>query len=202
MSAPTGSRRRTPSSSSPSRWRPSSRASTASSMSIRRPPTTARWSPRASWSAPAPDAAILRVHEKIRANLDRIPFGIPEPLIVGRGIDDVAIVVVTLTPTPAAAERWTRQRPDAARPRAAGRARQAPRYRPELHRRRAAGGNPGRARPRAALALRHHAAAARRQDRRRQPLVRGRADPRGRPAARPGRRPDAADAPAKSAICC
>jgi multidrug efflux pump subunit AcrB len=53
------------------------------------------------------DAAILRVHEKIRANLDRIPFGIPEPLIVGRGIDDVAIVVVTLTPTPAAAERWT-----------------------------------------------------------------------------------------------
>jgi len=53
------------------------------------------------------DAAILRVHEKIRANMDRIPFGIPEPLIVGRGIDDVAIVVVTLTPTPAAADRWT-----------------------------------------------------------------------------------------------
>ena len=44
------------------------------------------------------DAAILRVHEKIRANLDRIPFGIPEPLIVGRGIDDVAIVVVTSGP--------------------------------------------------------------------------------------------------------
>lgn len=53
------------------------------------------------------DAAILRVHEKIRANMDRIPVGIPEPLIVGRGIDDVAIVVVTLTPTPGAAERWT-----------------------------------------------------------------------------------------------
>jgi multidrug efflux pump subunit AcrB len=53
------------------------------------------------------DAAILRVHEKIRANLDRIPVGIPEPLIVGRGIDDVAIVVVTLTPEPEAAERWT-----------------------------------------------------------------------------------------------
>ena len=32
--------------------------------------------------------AILRVHEKIRANMDRIPVGIPEPLIVGRGIDD------------------------------------------------------------------------------------------------------------------
>ncbi len=53
------------------------------------------------------DSAILRVHDKIRANLDRIPVGIPEPLIVGRGIDDVAIVVVTLTPTPGAADRWT-----------------------------------------------------------------------------------------------
>lgn len=30
------------------------------------------------------DAAIVRVHEKVRANLDRIPKGIPEPLIVGR----------------------------------------------------------------------------------------------------------------------
>ncbi len=53
------------------------------------------------------DAAILRVHEKIRANLDRIPVGIPEPLIVGRGIDDVAILVVTLTPTTSASDRWT-----------------------------------------------------------------------------------------------
>jgi multidrug efflux pump subunit AcrB len=53
------------------------------------------------------DAAILRVHEKIRANYDRIPFGIPEPLIVGRGIDDVAIVSVTLAPKPEVASRWT-----------------------------------------------------------------------------------------------
>ncbi len=53
------------------------------------------------------DAAILRVHEKIRANMNRIPVGIPEPLIVGRGIDDVAIVVVTLRPTLEAASRWT-----------------------------------------------------------------------------------------------
>ncbi|NOV20868.1 efflux RND transporter permease subunit [Ensifer adhaerens] len=53
------------------------------------------------------DAAILRVHEKVRANFNRIPVGIPEPLIVGRSIDDVAIVVVTLTPTPEAASRWT-----------------------------------------------------------------------------------------------
>ncbi|MCI2399224.1 efflux RND transporter permease subunit [Aliiroseovarius subalbicans] len=46
------------------------------------------------------DAAILRTHEKIRANMDRIPVGIGEPLIVGRGIDDVAIVALTLTPQP------------------------------------------------------------------------------------------------------
>jgi multidrug efflux pump subunit AcrB len=55
----------------------------------------------------SPDAAILRVHEKIRANFDRIPVGIPEPLIVGRGIDDVAIVSLTLTPKRQVAERWT-----------------------------------------------------------------------------------------------
>ncbi len=53
------------------------------------------------------DDAILRVHEKIRANLDRIPVGIPEPLIVGRGINDVAVVVLTLSPKPDAAARWT-----------------------------------------------------------------------------------------------
>ncbi|WP_448044599.1 efflux RND transporter permease subunit [Bradyrhizobium liaoningense] len=51
--------------------------------------------------------AILRVHEKIRANLDRIPVGIPEPSIVGRGINDVAVSVLTLSPKPEAAERWT-----------------------------------------------------------------------------------------------
>ena len=52
------------------------------------------------------DDAILRVHEKMRANLDRIPIGIPEPLIVGRGINDVAVTVLTLSPKPEAAERW------------------------------------------------------------------------------------------------
>ncbi len=53
------------------------------------------------------DAAIVRVHEKVRANMDRIPKGIPEPLIVGRGIDDVAIMVLTLAPGPDVADRWT-----------------------------------------------------------------------------------------------
>ncbi len=53
------------------------------------------------------DDAILRVHEKIRANLDRIPVGIPEPLIVGRGINDVAVTTLTLSPKPHAAGRWS-----------------------------------------------------------------------------------------------
>ncbi len=53
------------------------------------------------------DNAILRVHDKLRANMDRIPVGIPEPQIVGRGIDDVAILSLTLTPKPEAAGRIT-----------------------------------------------------------------------------------------------
>jgi multidrug efflux pump subunit AcrB len=53
------------------------------------------------------DDAILRVHEKMRANMDRIPVGISEPLIVGRGINDVAVVVLTLSPKLNAAARWT-----------------------------------------------------------------------------------------------
>ncbi|HRP79787.1 MAG TPA: efflux RND transporter permease subunit, partial [Aquamicrobium sp.] len=51
------------------------------------------------------DAAVLRVHDKLRANMDRIPLGIPEPQIIGCGIDDVAIVALTLTPQPQAAAR-------------------------------------------------------------------------------------------------
>ncbi|MCP5342666.1 MAG: efflux RND transporter permease subunit, partial [Rhodobacteraceae bacterium] len=50
------------------------------------------------------DAAVLRVHDKVRANLDRIPVGVPEPLIVGRGIDDVAILALTLSPLPGLAD--------------------------------------------------------------------------------------------------
>ncbi len=53
------------------------------------------------------DDAIVRVHEKIRANYDKIPAGIPEPLVIGRGINDVPIVVVTLAPKAEAADRWT-----------------------------------------------------------------------------------------------
>ncbi|MCW5772277.1 MAG: efflux RND transporter permease subunit [Rhodospirillaceae bacterium] len=53
------------------------------------------------------DEAILRIHEKVRANLNRLPTGIPEPLIVKRGINDVAIVALTLAPKPGASTRWT-----------------------------------------------------------------------------------------------
>ena len=56
------------------------------------------------------DDAVLRVHDRIRANMQRIPPGIPEPLIVGRGINDVATVVLTLSPEPAVAEQWTDRR--------------------------------------------------------------------------------------------
>lgn len=52
------------------------------------------------------DDAALRVHERIRANFDRMPVGIPEPLIVKRGINDVAVVTLTLSPRPEAAARW------------------------------------------------------------------------------------------------
>ncbi|CCG07575.1 efflux RND transporter permease subunit [Pararhodospirillum photometricum] len=54
------------------------------------------------------DVAMLRVHETIRANYNRIPLGIPEPLIVGRGINDVPIVVLTLAGQGPHADRWTR----------------------------------------------------------------------------------------------
>ena len=53
------------------------------------------------------DDAILRVHDKLRANASRIPLGIPEPLVVGRGINDVAIVTLTLSPKPEVADRWS-----------------------------------------------------------------------------------------------
>jgi multidrug efflux pump subunit AcrB len=52
------------------------------------------------------DAAAVRVHEKLRANWDRIPVGIPEPLVTVRGINDVPIVVLTLSPKPGEAARW------------------------------------------------------------------------------------------------
>jgi multidrug efflux pump subunit AcrB len=52
--------------------------------------------------------AILRVHDKVRANIGAIPVGIPEPLIVGRGIDDVAILTLTLSAETLSANDLTR----------------------------------------------------------------------------------------------
>ncbi len=52
------------------------------------------------------DAAIVRIQQEIRANYDRIPVGIPEPHIVARGIADVPIMVITLSPSASAADRW------------------------------------------------------------------------------------------------
>ncbi|OEJ68405.1 efflux RND transporter permease subunit [Magnetovibrio blakemorei] len=52
------------------------------------------------------DVAILRVHDAIRANIGHIPVGIPDPLIIGRGINDVPIVTITLAPRGIDAGRW------------------------------------------------------------------------------------------------
>jgi multidrug efflux pump subunit AcrB len=53
-----------------------------------------------------PDDAIVRIQQEIRANSDRIPVGVPEPQIVARGVNDVPIMVITLSPGAAAADRW------------------------------------------------------------------------------------------------
>jgi multidrug efflux pump subunit AcrB len=52
------------------------------------------------------DVATLRIHEQVRAHLAEIPIGIPEPMIIGRGINDVAILVLTLHAKAGAEERW------------------------------------------------------------------------------------------------
>jgi multidrug efflux pump subunit AcrB len=56
-----------------------------------------------------PEDAAIRINEKIEANKDRIPVGIPAPQVTVRGINDVPIVVLTLTPRPGAAGNWNDQ---------------------------------------------------------------------------------------------
>ena len=56
-----------------------------------------------------PEDAAIRINEKIEANKDRIPVGIPAPQVTVRGINDVPIVVLTLTPKPGAAGVWNDQ---------------------------------------------------------------------------------------------
>jgi len=56
-----------------------------------------------------PEDAATRIDEKINANIDRIPVGIPPPQVTVRGINDVPIVVLTLTPKPGAPGQWNDQ---------------------------------------------------------------------------------------------
>ncbi|WP_088310386.1 efflux RND transporter permease subunit [Novosphingobium sp. B 225] len=56
-----------------------------------------------------PEDAATRINEKIGANIDRIPVGIPSPQVTVRGISDVPIVVLTLTPKPGAPGQWNDQ---------------------------------------------------------------------------------------------
>ena len=53
-----------------------------------------------------PDSAATRVNEKLHANWDRIPVGVPDPLVTVRTINDVPIVVLTLSPRPGQSARW------------------------------------------------------------------------------------------------
>jgi multidrug efflux pump subunit AcrB len=56
-----------------------------------------------------PEDAAIRITEKIEANKNRIPVGIPPPQVTVRGINDVPIVVLTLTPKPGAPGNWNDQ---------------------------------------------------------------------------------------------
>jgi len=56
-----------------------------------------------------PEDAAIRINERLNANIDRIPVGIPAPKVTVRGINDVPIVVLTLTPKANAPGRWTDQ---------------------------------------------------------------------------------------------
>ncbi len=56
-----------------------------------------------------PEDAAIRIGDKIEANKHRIPVGIPAPQVTVRGINDVPIVVLTLTPKPGAAGQWNDQ---------------------------------------------------------------------------------------------
>ncbi|MBK8375679.1 MAG: efflux RND transporter permease subunit [Sphingomonadales bacterium] len=56
-----------------------------------------------------PEDAATRISEKLQANWDRIPVGIPAPKVTVRGINDVPIVVLTLTPKAGALGQWSDQ---------------------------------------------------------------------------------------------
>ena len=53
------------------------------------------------------DAAVARVNDAIDANRYRVPKNLPPPLVIGRSIDDAAVVVLTLSPKPGNKGRWS-----------------------------------------------------------------------------------------------
>ena len=52
--------------------------------------------------------SVLRVIERLGANAERAPPGVADPVVIGRGIEDVAVIVITLAPAPEAADRYDR----------------------------------------------------------------------------------------------
>jgi multidrug efflux pump subunit AcrB len=56
-----------------------------------------------------PEDAATRIDEKLRANWDRIPVGIPDPKVTVRGINDVPAIVLTLSPKPGGVGRYDDQ---------------------------------------------------------------------------------------------
>lgn len=53
-----------------------------------------------------PDNAVVRVHEKLRANIASLPVGIPEPIVQAKGINDVPMLTLTVSPDAAHRARW------------------------------------------------------------------------------------------------
>lgn len=53
-----------------------------------------------------PEDAAIRINEKLMANMHRVPPGIPAPAVTVRGINDVPMMVLTLTPKPDALGDW------------------------------------------------------------------------------------------------
>lgn len=56
-----------------------------------------------------PEDAAIRINEKLSANIGSIPVGIPQPQVTVRGINDVPMVVLTLSPKPGAPGAWSDQ---------------------------------------------------------------------------------------------
>ncbi|MEQ1541318.1 MAG: efflux RND transporter permease subunit [Novosphingobium sp.] len=56
-----------------------------------------------------PEDAAIRINDKLSANIERIPVGIPAPQVTVRGISDVPIVVLTLTAKPGMPGNWNDQ---------------------------------------------------------------------------------------------